>query len=123
MRIRGFPESPSGWVMGMLDFDEVTERLAAVTALGGCTFCAWRGRLTGFLGPGGTGKTMAVRAVFGPAELDAGAVRWHGRPVSAAERARFGYMPEERGLYLRMRVRGQLVYLAGASPTAKTPGV
>ena len=52
-----------------------------------------------------------MRAVFGLVELDAGTVRWHGRPVSAAERARFGYMPEERGLYPRMRVRDQLVYL------------
>jgi ABC-2 type transport system ATP-binding protein len=52
-----------------------------------------------------------MRAVFGLVGLDAGMVRWHGRPVSAAERARFGYMPEERGLYPRMRVRDQLVYL------------
>ena len=44
-------------------------------------------------------------------ELDAGSVRWHGAPITAAERARFGYMPEERGLYPRMRVRDQLVYL------------
>ena len=52
-----------------------------------------------------------MRAVFGLVELDAGTVRWDGRPVSAAERARFGYMPEERGLYPRMRVQDQLVYL------------
>jgi ABC-2 type transport system ATP-binding protein len=52
-----------------------------------------------------------MRAVFGLVELDAGTVRWHGRPVRPAERARFGYMPEERGLYPRMRVRDQLVYL------------
>ena len=52
-----------------------------------------------------------MRAVFGLVELDAGTVRWHGRLVSAAERAWFGYMPEERGLYPRMRVRNQLVYL------------
>jgi len=49
--------------------------------------------------------------VFGLVELDAGTVRWQGRPVTAAERVRFGYMPEERGLYPRMRVRDQLVYL------------
>jgi ABC-2 type transport system ATP-binding protein len=44
-------------------------------------------------------------------ELDEGAVSWHGTPVRPADRARFGYMPEERGLYPRMRVRDQLVYL------------
>jgi len=52
-----------------------------------------------------------MRAVLGLVELDAGTVRWRGVSVSAAERARFGYMPEERGLYPRMRVRDQLVYL------------
>ena len=52
-----------------------------------------------------------MRAVFGLVELDEGAVRWHGATVCPADRARFGYMPEERGLYPRMRVRDQLVYL------------
>jgi len=95
----------------MLGFDGVTKRFGSLTALDGCTFAARPGRLTGFLGPNGAGKTTAMRAVFGLVELDAGMIRWHGRPVSAAERARFGYMPEERGLYPRMRVRDQLVYL------------
>ena len=97
--------------MGMLDFDGAAKRFGAVMALDGCTFAARPGRLTGFLGPNGAGKTTAMRAVFGLVELDAGTVRWHGRPVSAAERARFGYMPEERGLYPRMGVQDQLVYL------------
>ena len=52
-----------------------------------------------------------MRAVFGLVELDEGAVRWRGAPIGDAERRRFGYMPEERGLYPRMRVRDQLVYL------------
>ena len=95
----------------MLGFDAVTKRFGSVVALDGCTFAARPGRLTGFLGPNGAGKTTAMRAVFGLVALDAGTVRWQGRPVSAGERARFGYMPEERGLYPRMRVRDQLVYL------------
>ena len=98
-------------VISMLGFDGVTKRFGPVTALDGCTFAARPGRLTGFLGPNGAGKTTAMRAVFGRVELDAGTVRWQGVPVSARERARFGYMPEERGLYPRMRVRDQLVYL------------
>src|SRR5215470_5159458 len=95
----------------MLDFDAVTKRFGPLTALDRCTFTARPGRLTGFLGPNGAGKTTAMRTVFGLVELDAGMVRWHGKPISAADRARFGYMPEERGLYPRMRVRDQLVYL------------
>jgi ABC-2 type transport system ATP-binding protein len=79
----------------MLMFDAVTKRFGPLTALDRCTFTACPGRLTGFLGPNGAGKTTAMRAVFGLVELDAGTVRWRGRPVRAADRARFGYMPEE----------------------------
>src|SRR6516162_10006924 len=108
-----FPGEPplSQQVMRMLMFDAVTKRFGPLTALDRCTFTACAGRLTGFLGPNGAGKTTAMRAVFGLVELDAGTARWQGRPVRAADRARFGYMPEERGLYARMRVRDQLVYL------------
>ena len=95
----------------MLDFDGASKRFGELAALDACTFSAQPGRLTGFLGPNGAGKTTAMRAVFGLVELDAGAVRWQGAPVGPDERMRFGYMPEERGLYPRMRVREQLLYL------------
>jgi ABC-2 type transport system ATP-binding protein len=95
----------------MLEFDEASKRYGALTALDACSFTARPGRLTGFLGPNGAGKTTAMRTVFGLVELDAGSVRWRGEPISPQTRARFGYMPEERGLYPRMRVREQLVYL------------
>jgi ABC-2 type transport system ATP-binding protein len=95
----------------VLEFDAATKDFGRLRALDGCTFTARPGRLTGFLGPNGAGKTTAMRAVFGLVELDAGVVRWRGTPVGPAERVRFGYMPEERGLYPRMRVRDQLVYL------------
>ncbi len=102
----------------MLQFNEVSKRFGSLAALDGCSFTAHPGRLTGFLGPNGAGKTTAMRAVFGLVELDEGTVSWRGAPIGRAERARFGYMPEERGLYPRMRVREQLVYLgelAGSS--------
>jgi ABC-2 type transport system ATP-binding protein len=95
----------------MLTFEAATKRFGARAALDECSFVARPGRLTGFLGPNGAGKTTAMRTIFGLVELDRGAVRWRGAPIGPAERARFGYMPEERGLYLRMRVRDQLVYL------------
>jgi ABC-2 type transport system ATP-binding protein len=94
-----------------LELDGACKQFGSVAALDECTFAAQPGRLTGFLGPNGAGKTTAMRAVFGLVALDAGTVRWRGAPVVAADRARFGYMPEERGLYPRMRVRDQLVYL------------
>jgi ABC-2 type transport system ATP-binding protein len=95
----------------MLEFDTASKRFGDLAALDGCTFAVRPSRLTGFLGPNGAGKTTAMRAVFGLVELDAGAVRWRDGVIGSAERMRFGYMPEERGLYPRMRVRDQLVYL------------
>jgi ABC-2 type transport system ATP-binding protein len=101
----------------VLEFDGARKRFGPLVALDQCTFTAQPGRLTGFLGPNGAGKTTAMRAVFGLVDLDAGHVRWCGRPIAGPDRARFGYMPEERGLYPRMRVREQLVYLARLTGT------
>jgi ABC-2 type transport system ATP-binding protein len=94
----------------MLEIRELTKRYGAVTALDGASFTAQPGRLLGFLGPNGAGKTTTMRCVFGLATPDAGEVRWDGRPIDADTRLRFGYMPEQRGLYPRMRVADQLVY-------------
>jgi len=81
-----------------------------VRALADLSFSVGRGRMLGFLGPNGAGKTTAMRAVFGLVQVDSGEVLWRGQPVRLEERLRFGYMPEERGLYPRMRVREQLEY-------------
>jgi ABC-2 type transport system ATP-binding protein len=97
--------------VGVLEFVGASKRFGSLVALDSCTFAAQPGRLTGFLGPNGAGKTTAMRSVFGLVELDAGTVLWRGAPIGQRERATFGYMPEERGLYPRMRVRDQLVYL------------
>jgi ABC-2 type transport system ATP-binding protein len=110
----------------VLEFVGASKRFGALVALDACTFAARPGRLTGFLGPNGAGKTTAMRTVFGLVELDAGTVRWRGAPIGQRERARFGYMPEERGLYPRMRVRDQLVYLGrlcGRSSREVSPSV
>ena len=103
----------------MLDVVDIRKRFGEVEALAGCSFSVERGRMLGFLGPNGAGKTTAMRAVFGLAQPDVGEVLWDGRPIGVAERLRFGYMPEERGLYPRMRVGEQLVYfgrLHGLAP-------
>jgi ABC-2 type transport system ATP-binding protein len=94
----------------VLTFRQVDKRFGAVRALDDCSFSLGRGRMLGFLGPNGAGKTTAMRAVFGLVRLDAGELLWDGRPFGLAERLRFGYMPEERGLYPRMPVGEQLAY-------------
>ena len=94
----------------MLSFQHVNKQFGRVQALADCSFSVGRGRMLGFLGPNGAGKTTAMRAVFGLVRIDGGELLWDGRPVGLAERLRFGYMPEERGLYPRMPVGEQLAY-------------
>ena len=107
----------------MLDLCDISKRYGDLSALTSCTFQVRPGRLTGFVGPNGAGKTTAMRAIFGLVVPDTGLVRWRGRPVSAADRRRFGYMPEERGLYPKMRVADQLVFLGRLSGLSAAVGV
>ena len=95
----------------MLDVDDLVRTYGPVRALDGMTFTVRPGVVTGFLGPNGAGKTTTMRAIFGLTALDAGAVRWDGAPITDAVRRRFGYLPEERGLYPNMRIADQLIYL------------
>jgi ABC-2 type transport system ATP-binding protein len=96
----------------MLEVIDLAKRYGPVVALDGATFTARPGRIVGFLGPNGAGKTTTMRCIFGLARADRGEVRWQGQPVDRAARLRFGYMPEQRGLYPRMRVAEQLSYFA-----------
>ena len=93
-----------------LSLVHVTKRFESVQALADVSFSVEPGRMLGFLGPNGAGKTTAMRAVFGLVQIDGGEVLWCGRPVRLQERLRFGYMPEERGMYPRMPVQEQLEY-------------
>jgi ABC-2 type transport system ATP-binding protein len=99
----------------MLELRDVSKRYGDVAALSRCSFEVRPGRLTGFVGPNGAGKTTAMRAVFGLVTPDLGSIWWRGQAVTDGVRRRFGYMPEERGLYPRMRVREQLVHLGRLS--------
>src|SRR3990170_6980537 len=104
----------------MLELDGLSKRYGATVALDGLSFSVAEGQVFGFVGPNGAGKTTAMRIVLGVLDPDAGEVRWAGKPVDAAMRRRFGYMPEERGLYPKMRVLDQLVYLAQLHGLSKT---
>jgi ABC-2 type transport system ATP-binding protein len=95
----------------MLELDGLSRRFGPVTALDDLSFSVPSGQVVGFLGPNGAGKTTTMRAIFGLTDLEAGSVRWNGVPVGATQRRRFGYMPEERGLYPNMLVADELEYL------------
>jgi ABC-2 type transport system ATP-binding protein len=98
-------------VSTLLELEGLTRRYGSLKALDGLSFSVPAGHVVGFLGPNGAGKTTTMRAIFGLTDLDAGTVRWNGIPVGQDQRRRFGYMPEERGLYRAMLVGEQLEYL------------
>ncbi len=96
----------------MLELSNLSKRYGDVRALDGASLSVAPGHMLGFLGPNGAGKTTAMRSVFGLVQLDAGEVTWGGTPIGPEQRLRFGYMPEQRGLYPRMKVGDQLIYFA-----------
>lgn len=96
----------------MLELQGLKKRYGYTVALDGLSFAVKEGQMFGFVGANGAGKTTAMRIVLGVLEPDAGEVLWHGNVADAEARRHFGYMPEERGLYPKMRVGEQLSYLA-----------
>jgi len=95
-----------------LVLDGLVKRFGAITALDGISFQVERGSVFGFLGANGAGKTTTMRIVLDILKPDAGTVTWDGEPADAAPRETWGYLPEERGLYSRLEVLGQLVFFA-----------
>jgi ABC-2 type transport system ATP-binding protein len=96
----------------MLELEGVSKRFGTRQVLDDVSFRVEPGKLTGFVGGNGAGKTTTMRITLGLLSSDGGEVRLEGRPITAADRRLFGYMPEERGLYPKMKVREQLIYLA-----------
>lgn len=88
------------------------KRYGDIVALDDVGFEVRAGELFGFVGSNGAGKTTTMRIMLGVLEADAGEVSWDGKPITRHTRSRIGYMPEERGLYPKMKVVDQLVYLA-----------
>ncbi|MGI9666638.1 MAG: ABC transporter ATP-binding protein [Acidimicrobiia bacterium] len=99
----------------MLAVHSISKRYGDVVALRDVSFEVHSGRILGFLGRNGAGKTTTMRTIFGLAVPDSGSVTYQGEPISHETRLRFGYMPEERGLYPRMKVGEQLTYFAKLS--------
>jgi len=96
----------------MLELHDVTKRYGERLALDHVSFTVGDGRLTGFVGGNGAGKTTTMRIILGVLGSDGGTVTIDGEKLTAVDRRRFGYMPEERGLYPKMKVLEQTVYLA-----------
>jgi ABC-2 type transport system ATP-binding protein len=93
--------------------DHLVKRFGSVVALDGLEFEVPTGQVFGFLGANGAGKTTTMRIILGVLHSDTGQVTWRGRASNDLPRSTWGYLPEERGLYSRMRVLDQLVFFAG----------
>ncbi len=95
-----------------LVLDSLTKSFGAVQALDGIGFTVEPGQVFGFLGANGAGKTTTMRIVLDILKPDSGSVTWRGTDASLQPRRTWGYLPEERGLYPRMKVLDQLVFFA-----------
>lgn len=96
----------------MLKITNLSKRFGSLQALDQLSMHLDDGEIVGFVGANGAGKSTTMRITMGVLSPDAGEVSWDGQPLDAAVRRRIGYMPEERGLYPKMKVAEQLSYLA-----------
>jgi ABC-2 type transport system ATP-binding protein len=96
----------------VLEFDGLHKSFGNNHVLDGVGFTVAPGSMFGFVGSNGAGKTTTMRIAMGLLRADAGEVRWRGHPLDQDVRRRIGYMPEERGLYPKMRVGEQVAYFA-----------
>ncbi|MGC5012725.1 ABC transporter ATP-binding protein [Streptosporangium sp. DT93] len=111
----------------MIEIDDLNKRYGDKTALAGVTFSVKPGEMFGFVGANGAGKTTTMRILMGLLAADSGTVRRDGRELTFEDRRRFGYMPEERGLYQKMKVAEQVEYFGrlsglGAGEAKKATG-
>jgi ABC-2 type transport system ATP-binding protein len=109
-----------------LELQSVRKTYGALVAVDDLDMTFRPGEVFGFVGSNGAGKTTTMRIVLGTLIPDSGEVLWNGSPIGFEVRRRIGYMPEERGLYPKMRIGEQLIYLAqlhGATQAAAAVGV
>ncbi|SFA45313.1 ABC-2 type transport system ATP-binding protein [Parageobacillus thermantarcticus] len=94
-----------------LQLEHVTKRFGEVTAVNDVTLTIPEGNLFGFLGANGAGKTTTFRMILGLLEPTAGTITWNGEKIDYSKSHLIGYLPEERGLYPKLKVKEQLIYL------------
>ncbi|MBS0473112.1 MAG: ATP-binding cassette domain-containing protein [Proteobacteria bacterium] len=104
----------------IVELSHVTKRFGDFTAVSDLSFALERGSILGFLGPNGAGKTTTLRMMLGILAPDEGSIRVLGRDISEV-RNRIGYLPEERGLYKRMRADAAIAYIATLKGMDRAP--
>ena len=95
-----------------LILDNVTKRFGSFTAVDQINFTIPEKQIFGFLGANGAGKTTTFRMILGLIDASEGSITWNGKPINYSVSPIIGYLPEERGLYPKLKVSDQIVYLA-----------
>lgn len=98
--------------MNVIELDGVVKRYQQHTAVDHVSFAVPAGKTFGLLGPNGAGKTSIIRIITAITKADEGTITFNGTALNASHREEIGYMPEERGLYKKMKVADQVMYLA-----------
>jgi ABC-2 type transport system ATP-binding protein len=105
----------------VLEISDLHREFGDLVALDDASLEVDAGEIVGLVGRNGAGKTTLMRSVMGIIEPDRGTITWNGHPIGEADRLRFGYMPEERGLYPKMRVVDQIAYFGRLHGMPKLP--
>lgn len=95
-----------------LILNNVTKRFGGFTAVDHINFTIPEKQIFGFLGANGAGKTTTFRMILGLMDVSEGSITWNGKPIDYSASSMIGYLPEERGLYPKLKVSDQIVYLA-----------
>src|SRR5438093_13460651 len=104
--------SASSFPTPILSLDRVSKRFAGHTAVDELSLSVPQGVVYGLLGPNGAGKTTTIRMIMNITAADSGEIRVLGSPMTREMQNRIGYLPEERGLYRKMKVLDHLFFLA-----------
>ena len=111
------------YVGTVIQLENINKSFGDHQVLTNMSFAIKPGLMTGFVGGNGAGKTTTMRTIIGVLDPDSGSITVDGEPITAGYRAHIGYMPEERGLYPKMKVLDQLVYLAQLHGTTKADAI
>src|SRR6187431_2209635 len=95
-----------------VSIDHITKSFGEFTAVSDLSLAVYPGRVYGLLGPNGAGKTTTIRMIVNITAPDSGRIEVFGRQITPELQDRIGYLPEERGLYKKMKVGEQIKYFA-----------
>jgi ABC-2 type transport system ATP-binding protein len=106
----------------VIELRSVSKSYGPVKAVDGISFATREGEIFGLLGPNGAGKSTTIKMIVNILIPDTGSILFNGNPIQEADKDRIGYLPEERGLYRKVKINEMLLYLASLK-NAEGPAV